>query len=310
MAKMIRIEYRGEIYTSLLEFARTFNIPTRTVYRYYSEYNNLNKLNVDNYKDGKAIHTAKYGKCKYKVGDIVNNKKILKITPYRKPNYTRNSFKIEVECLKCHRIFSYKEVHNLGKANKKCCTKCKLDLVLGGKTYYNYESITKDFGLDAYGVIQQHRIHNGDISQVGKGHNSKYCIKPLLEPGMIINDREVIRKIPNNKTTPFRGDYIIKCKHCGKIIAASSTHVLKYSCTCVGQQKKSVTMLNKTTSCHRRKQNLPRNIWYDKGRKKYILYASIRLNNKVKRLSKSFANLTEAIKYRPILKEKILEYKS
>ena len=311
---MVRKEvvWNGKVYKSMHELSKKEGISVGNIRYYLNREGNLDRLKKTEYdEDGKLVHTAKFGTCKRKVGDLVNNKKILEITPYTKPNCRQTLFKVKVECLKCHRIFTYNKMSALSRSNPNYCSKCKSTWVLNGKTYYNWASITKDFGVDAGTVIHQYKKHDGDISQVGTGHYGKYCAKPKYKPGEIINGREIIKRLNKTNTDDEneQGLYLVKCIYCGTVVKTNTDGIRESHCSCIGDMKKGVAMIKKTKPNPNRTQNLPRNIYYRKDQDRYIACVDAGGKAHYKKFMKSFKHLEDAIAYVPVLKELALEYK-
>lgn len=304
------VVWNNKTYTSVGELSKKTGISASNIRYYLKRDGNLNNLKQLEYdENGKLIHTARFGTCKNKIGDIINNKKILEITPYTKPNRGQTLFKVKVECLKCHRIFTYNEMGALSGANPNYCLKCKSTWVLNGKTYHNRDSITKDFGVDAGSVIHQYKKHNGDVSQVGKGHYSKYCAQPIYKPGEIINGREIIKKLPHTSKNLSNDGYLVKCIYCGAVVKTNTHGIRTSHCSCIGHPRRGVTMIKRTEPNPNRTQNLPRNIYYRKDQDCYIVHVSAGGNNKYKTFTKRFKYLKDAIAYVPVLKGLALEYK-
>ena len=176
-----------------------------------------------------------YNTYEYKLGDIVNGKKILKIELYK--SKSAKIGKYTVECMKCHRIYKYNSLGNLCVSNPKNCLKCKSNYLINGKLYHNYNEIEQDFGADPNNVIRQWKIHNGDVSQVGKGTKSKYSDRKAYQVGDMIGKRKVIGLMHGCK----RGTkYVVKCENCGKIIAAYGNRLKNTNCKCIARKKENM----------------------------------------------------------------------
>lgn len=63
-------------------------------------------------------------KCKVKVGDIIQGKKILEIVPYV-DNLGKTQFKCKVECLNCHRVYEQTRLSALKRSTDGICNACR-----------------------------------------------------------------------------------------------------------------------------------------------------------------------------------------
>lgn len=308
-------------------------------------------------------------KAKYKIGDIVNGKQILKIEVVK--NNFQSVQKYTVKCLKCNKIIEYGTTRNLEGASPDYCKHCRKTYIVNGKTYYNLEDIAKDyntsfknisFHLHKYGnldglghknnsldnphyknpksieveyngkkyrsqialaqelglsqttVSEAYRMHDGDLSQVGKGHNSNYHPKAKYKVGDIVNGREIIAiKFHSSANDDNKGTgFTTKCLKCGNIAKVNGISQLEtVECSGCENVKAPTAVILSTKPRPDRIQNLPKNIYYNKRTNRYEVGVSSTKKDRSghKYFIRSYKTLEEAKQMVPVIKELALEYK-
>lgn len=258
----------------------------------------------------------------FNVGDIVNNKKILKLDRifYIDKGHKHARIIYTVECLNCHNIYTISS-QALKRNTKSTCKKCMNTYIIDGKVYHSYIEVAKDYNTTASNVaahmnqwgelsgiglvgkenphynhrgmreveydgkkyesiaalsneigidprvIQYHYTkHNGDVSQVGKGHTSKYSKCARYKVGDIVNGREIINYIRHNDKKGQRCLYKVKCLKCGKIIDVPARDFENHDCTCISAPKVGSSHILCEKPRKGRKLDLPKNItWSTTG---------------------------------------------
>lgn len=135
-----------------------------------------------------------------------------------------------------------------------------------GEKYESLATLGNEIGIDPR-VIQYHYTkHNGDVSQVGKGKNSKYIKCAKYKIGNIVNGREIIDYTRHNDKKGQRYLYKVKCLKCGKIVKVPAKDFENHVCTCISAPKVGSSHILCEKPRKGRKFDLPKNItWSIKG---------------------------------------------
>lgn len=303
----------------------------------------------------------------YSVGDIVNNKKILKLDRifYMDKGHKHSRIVYTVECLNCHNVYTISG-QALQKNTKSICKKCMYTYVINGKIYHSYKEIAKDYnttesnismhlntwgelsgiglngkenphynngnmqeveyngkkyesftalgkklGVSYTAVAHHYNKHNGDVSQVGKGMDSKYAKQTRYKIGDVANGRKILDHTRHNEKEGFRSLYKVKCLKCGKIAELPVKDLEKHACNCTSAPKVGTNHILCEKPREGRKLDLPKNITWSTTGNYYEVSVSAGGRNKPTsvRWREHFNSIKECQDILPDLKRLALYYK-
>lgn len=198
-----------------------------------------------------------------------------------------------------------------GKENPHYNHRGMIEVEYEGKKYESFTALGKKLGLD-YNAIRHHYIkHNGDVSQAGKGHTSKYAKLARYKIGEIVNGREIIGYIKHNDKEGQRCLYKVKCLKCGKIVEVPARDFENHDCTCISAPKVGNNHILCEKPREGRKLDLPKNITWSTTGNYYEVCVSAGGRNKPTsvRWREHYSTIKECQEILPDLKKLALHYK-
>ena len=184
-----------------------------------------------------------------------------------------------------------------------------------GKTYKTQTALAKELGVSQTTVSQAYRAHDGDVSQVGTGHNSLYKTPATYKVGDIVNGREIIagsHRYLDEEGKEHNWLYKTKCLKCGHIATVHTIEDLEtFECSNCTNIKAPTAVILKEISNKGRKYNLPKNVHYDKRNDTYsaaVASTHERYGPKVT-FRETFKTPEECQEILPDLKKLALHYK-